>query len=187
MSKTLSPALAAALLSSSLLANPTLAEPIEPVRENDPKILNRYLGLLDQTYPCDWKQAYDTMGNYRLQFSKNIDVLEFACSISPYNEAHVYVRVDTHKPQDTEVLSFKRPQNEDNDDPHVVFNGVWDIKTGDLTSFMKGRGLGDCGTYEVHRFTPDGYPHLLEFRAKPECDGNYVQPEKYPIILTQPQ
>ncbi|QUS55019.1 DUF1176 domain-containing protein [Pseudovibrio brasiliensis] len=187
MSKTLSSRLAAALFSTAAFISPLKAEPIEPIRETDPKILNRYLKLLDQAYPCDWKQAHEVLGNFRLKFGKNIEVLDFACSISPYNEAHVFVRVDTHQPDKAKLLSFKHPANEGNDDPEVVFNAVWDIKTGDLTSFMKGRGLGDCGTYEVHRFTSEGYPHLLEFRAKPECDGNYVQPEKYPVVFTQPQ
>ncbi|WP_109317009.1 DUF1176 domain-containing protein [Pseudovibrio ascidiaceicola] len=173
----------ATVLFAALLTSSLHAEPVEPVTQHDPSILNRYINMLDAAYPCDWEDAYDLTGNYVLQFSKDVQVLEFACSVSPYNMAHLYIRVDSKQPNKAKLLTFERPKQEDNSDPDVVFNGVWDIKTGDLTSFMKGRGLGDCGTYEVHKFTSDGYPHLIEFRAKPQCDGNYVQPEKYPVIL----
>ncbi|MGH0001438.1 DUF1176 domain-containing protein [Pseudovibrio ascidiaceicola] len=174
---------AATVLFAALLTSSLHAEPVEPVTQHDPSVLNRYINMLDAAYPCDWEDAYDLTGNYVLQFSKDVQVLEFACSVSPYNMAHLYIRVDSKQPNKAKLLTFERPKQEDNSDPDVVFNGVWDIKTGDLTSFMKGRGLGDCGTYEVHKFTSDGYPHLIEFRAKPQCDGNYVQPEKYPVIL----
>ncbi|SFK24801.1 Protein of unknown function [Pseudovibrio ascidiaceicola] len=181
--RTFTACFAATVLFEALLTSSLHAEPVEPVTQHDPSVLNRYINMLDAAYPCDWEDAYDLTGNYLLQFSKDVQVLEFACSVSPCNMAHLYIRVDSKQPNKAKLLTFERPKQEDNSDPDVVFNGVWDIKTGDLTSFMKGRGLGDCGTYEVHKFSSDGYPHLIEFRAKPQCDGNYVQPEKYPVIL----
>lgn len=172
-----------ALIFAALLTSPTQAEPVQPVKENDPTILNRYIDMLNAAHLCNWREDYKTRGNHRLKFNEFVQVLEFSCSVSPYNDAHLYVHLDSRDPDEAALLDFERPPSEPNDDPEVVFNGVWDIETGDLTSFMKGRGLGDCGTFEVHRFTPQGYPYLLEFRAKTECDGSYDQPENYPVIL----
>ncbi|WP_153039924.1 DUF1176 domain-containing protein [Pseudovibrio sp. WM33] len=181
--RTFTACFAATVLFETLLASSLHAEPVKPVTQHDPSILNRYINMLDAAYPCDWKDAYDLTGNHVLQFSKDVKVLEFMCANNLYNMAHLYIRIDSRQPNNAKLLTFERPKHGGNDNPDVVFNGVWDIKTGDLTSFTESRGLGDCGTYEVHKFTSDGYPQLMEFRAKPECDGNYVQPEKYPVIL----
>ncbi|KZL18038.1 hypothetical protein PsAD2_02772 [Pseudovibrio axinellae] len=172
-----------ACLSSVLLASQAQADAKQPQKEMGRQNLNRYLPLLNAAYPCDWTATHDDYGNYRMKFGVDVQVLDFSCTIIPYNSAHLFVRVDEKNPDSAQLLTFERPSGENNGDPKIVFNGVWHIKTGDLTSFTKGHPLGDCGTYEVHRFTPDGYPHLIEFRSKPNCDGNYMKPEEYPVIF----
>lgn len=53
-----------------------------------------------------------------------------------------------------------------------------------LTSFDKGRGLGDCGDFYKWRFNEDAATlSLLEVRSKGDCDGegNATGPEEFPI------
>ncbi|MFZ1682358.1 MAG: DUF1176 domain-containing protein [Rhizobiaceae bacterium] len=67
-----------------------------------------------------------------------------------------------------------------------AWNVSWDNRKGELTAFMKGRGLGDCGLYD--RWTLINAPYdpgfmLLESRAKDECDGNFdTGPEGWPRL-----
>ncbi len=54
-----------------------------------------------------------------------------------------------------------------------------------LTSFFKGRGIGDCGGYQAWAIKEDEYGLnlvLREERAKGECDGDYAGgPESWPL------
>lgn len=49
-----------------------------------------------------------------------------------------------------------------------------------LSSYYKGRGLGDCGTSGVWRWDEYGF-RMVEFAAKSECDGT-VDPGGFPQI-----
>lgn len=63
-------------------------------------------------------------------------------------------------------------------------NAGYDAQTLTLSSFAKGRGLGDCGTSGIWQW--DGYTFaLLEFSAKYECDGEGY-PGEFPIIYRAP-
>ena len=57
----------------------------------------------------------------------------------------------------------------------------YDPKQQTLTVFSKARGLGDCGTLAQYQFADNAF-QLMEYRAKLECDGNYIEPEDYPLI-----
>ncbi|AFY69336.1 protein of unknown function DUF1176 [Thalassoporum mexicanum PCC 7367] len=50
-----------------------------------------------------------------------------------------------------------------------------------LTVFSKGRGLGDCGSLAHYELKNNQF-ELIEYRAKFDCDGNYVDPGEYPVI-----
>ena len=51
-----------------------------------------------------------------------------------------------------------------------LFGAYFDPETLTLSSFFKGRGLGDCGTAGIWRW--DEFAFRLEaFYAKSECDG----------------
>ncbi|MCV6601095.1 MAG: DUF1176 domain-containing protein, partial [Cohaesibacter sp.] len=68
----------------------------------------------------------------------------------------------------------------------VAWNVDWALKTKSLTSFFKGRGLGDCGSLARWSLVKgdDGYAFQLEeMRVKDECDGNYAGgPDKWPLV-----
>lgn len=52
----------------------------------------------------------------------------------------------------------------------TIWNAAWD---GDrLISFMKGRGIGDCGSYAEYALDPEALQlRLVEARDQPECNG----------------
>ncbi|MEM8541217.1 MAG: DUF1176 domain-containing protein, partial [Pseudomonadota bacterium] len=59
-----------------------------------------------------------------------------------------------------------------------AFNASYDPEKRELTSFYKGRGLGDCGTY--HRWSVSDFDignlfRLEEMRNKEDCDGVYKE------------
>lgn len=65
-------------------------------------------------------------------------------------------------------------------------NVDWDQPTRTLTAFDKGRGLGDCGTYDRWKLRDspgEASFALLESRAKDECDGTGEGgPETWPLL-----
>ncbi|MEC4806710.1 MAG: DUF1176 domain-containing protein [Jaaginema sp. PMC 1079.18] len=58
---------------------------------------------------------------------------------------------------------------------------TYNTNDGTLTIFSKGRGLGDCGTWAQYQLKENTF-ELVEYRAKGDCDGNYVEPEAYPQV-----
>jgi hypothetical protein len=61
----------------------------------------------------------------------------------------------------------------------VLYLPTFDEKTLELTSYYKGRGIGDCGT--SGRWVWDEYLfRLVEYRAKDDCDGSGA-PGEFPV------
>lgn len=52
----------------------------------------------------------------------------------------------------------------------ILFNAGYDPQTRTLTSYYKGRGLGDCGTSGEWQWQEYGFK-MLKFFAKSECNG----------------
>lgn len=66
-----------------------------------------------------------------------------------------------------------------------AWNISWDDRTKSLTAFFKGRGLGDCGSYDRWQWSESAGPVggfvLSESRSKPDCDGDAGEgPEGWP-------
>lgn len=64
--------------------------------------------------------------------------------------------------------------------PFLV-NPDWDGTTRRLTTFNRGRGLGDCGSIGEWR-AYDGYLRLERFSAKDDCDGE-GEPGQFPLVF----
>ena len=63
----------------------------------------------------------------------------------------------------------------------MVVNPIYDRETKILTSFSKGRGIGDCGA--TGKWQWQNYTFImLEYRAKFDCDGQ-GGPESFPLIF----
>lgn len=53
----------------------------------------------------------------------------------------------------------------------TLVNADWDTKTGQLTSYSKGRGIGDCGSSEAYVWDGARF-RLVEARTMGECRGS---------------
>jgi hypothetical protein len=62
--------------------------------------------------------------------------------------------------------------------PPVIVNARWNPERGELSSFAKGRGLGDCGTAETYKWDGTGF-RLTEARSMPVCRGAWEWPVLY--------
>lgn len=66
----------------------------------------------------------------------------------------------------------------DPDAPPLIVNARWNPMRAELSSFAKGRGLGDCGTAETYKW--DGVQfRLIEARSMPVCRGAWEWPVLY--------
>ncbi len=64
----------------------------------------------------------------------------------------------------------------------TAYNLYWDDKAGTLSSFFKGRGLGDCGLMQTWELDDSGFYmnfELIEERRKDNCDERYGE---FPVI-----
>ena len=59
--------------------------------------------------------------------------------------------------------------------PPLIMNARWNPTRGELSSFAKGRGLGDCGTAETYRWDGARF-RLTEARSMPVCRGAWEWP-----------
>lgn len=59
--------------------------------------------------------------------------------------------------------------------PPLVVNARWNPARGELSSFAKGRGLGDCGSAETYRWDGTRF-RLTEARSMPVCRGAWEWP-----------
>lgn len=62
--------------------------------------------------------------------------------------------------------------------PPLIVNARWNPTRGELSSFAKGRGLGDCGTAETYKWDGAAF-RLTEARSMPVCRGAWEWPVLY--------
>lgn len=121
-------------------------------------------------------------GGFSAQMGDNLNLIGLPCGApGAYNQPFVFYSEQggTVTPLMLPVMADESPSTADN-----AWNIDWSQKTRTVTAFFKGRGLGDCGTYNVWKAedTTDGVRFVLqEERVKSECDGNYADgPTKWP-------
>lgn len=133
-------------------------------------------------FGCD--DAVMGSGVTGFQMSEESAIWQIPCERFAYQASAVYALVYLPDPAaQHEFLTIPALKGRTRDQKDVLFNPVWDVKARTVTSFTKGRGLGDCGTYEKFRVTAEGHFRLLEYRAKDACDGNATPPEQFPLIF----
>jgi hypothetical protein len=69
--------------------------------------------------------------------------------------------------------------------PPLIVNARWNPSRGELSSFAKGRGLGDCGTAETYRWDGARF-RLTEARSMPVCRGAWEWPVLYSLPAEGP-
>ena len=66
-----------------------------------------------------------------------------------------------------------------------IMNITYDAETKTLSSFYKGRGLGDCGSTSIYRWKKYAFK-MVEYRYWGKCDGTR-QSQDWPIIYPIPK
>lgn len=91
------------------------------------------------------------------------------CGAGAYNFSTVPYVVKAGKAQ---IAAFdSQPGWGGDDGPPMLVNAGFDAKTGELGSYAKGRGIGDCGSAETYVWDGTRF-RLTEARAMGECRGS---------------
>ncbi|MGC0053448.1 DUF1176 domain-containing protein [Brucella pituitosa] len=127
--------------------------------------------------------SFSTGGGFDAKIADGLHLIGMPCgSPGAYNQPYVF-----YSQYENQVVPISLPTISD-DGPTVTdqaWNIDWSQQNKTLTAFFKGRGLGDCGTYDVWKAVDTGEGHvrfvLVQERVKDDCDGNYDGgPEKWP-------
>lgn len=70
-----------------------------------------------------------------------------------------------------QVAAFDSPPGWTGDGPPMLVNAGFDARTGELGSYAKGRGIGDCGSAETYVWDGTRF-RLTDARAMGECRGS---------------
>ncbi|MHC5233007.1 DUF1176 domain-containing protein [Brucella sp. LJL56] len=139
----------------------------------------------DETAVCGGASpgTFRNAGGFETKVADGLDLIGLPCgSPGAYNQPYSF-----YSRYENKIVPISLPTISD-DGPTVTdtaWNIDWTQKTTMLTAFFKGRGLGDCGIYDVWKATDSGEGRvrfvLLQERSKGDCDGNYAGgPEKWP-------
>ncbi len=128
--------------------------------------------LLDQL----WTQS-DCAENYEGESRPDVDrhalgggatLVLIPCGAGAYNFSSVPYVVRGGKAQ---VAAFDSSPGFTGDGPPMLVNAGFDAKTGELGSYAKGRGIGDCGSAETYVWDGTRF-RLTEARGMGECRGS---------------
>jgi hypothetical protein len=100
-------------------------------------------------------------------------LLLLACGSGAYNVSHVpFILRSGRSGVRAEIASFDvKPGWWGEEGKPVLINGAWEKERGLLTSFSKGRGLGDCGTLSEYAWDGRAF-RLVEQAEMGECRGS---------------
>lgn len=90
------------------------------------------------------------------------------CGAGAYNFSSVPYVVKAGK---VEIAAFDSTPGWTEDGPPMLVNAGFDARTGELGSYAKGRGIGDCGSAETYVWDGTRF-RLTEARAMGECRGS---------------
>lgn len=100
------------------------------------------------------------------------------CFSGPYNVSQLFF---FERRDDLQLIYFA-DYDEGWSGTNQLFNTEFDPKTGRLSSFYKGRGIGDCGS--SGQWVWSGYSfRLLEFRAWQDCETGRAS-DDWPVVFT---
>lgn len=111
----------------------------------------------------------------------NAYLAEVLCFMAAYQGSYDYV---LYKDGQAKRLPF-RVFDENGEELQVKNLGglpTYDPTSKTLEIATKGRGLGDCGSLAQYKFENNNFK-LIEYRAKNECDGEYIEPDQYPLVF----
>jgi hypothetical protein len=104
------------------------------------------------------------------------------CWGGAYQQSHILFLVVPKTGGRPQLLTFQQWTDNKFEPANVLFMASYEAKTATLTSFMKGRGVGDCGsagewTWAGKEFRMTGY------WDKPNCDGEeFDRDDRYRVF-----
>lgn len=134
---------------------------------------------------CDF-DGYFAWGGSRHVINDYYLFWQIPCWSGAYQAASV-LAVTQNPPQDWgEILTIPNPPSLEGRQNYAAANPQVNGPKGHITTTELSRGVGDCGTFQVIRLI-DGPGEvleleLLEYRDKPDCDGNASAPENWPLV-----
>ena len=117
-----------------------------------------------------------TLGGFKTKISDEADLYGIPCGAGgAYNQSFAFWAA-----LDTFVVPLALPSFSEGAPIAMMdaFNASFDPEKRELTSFYKGRGLGDCGTYHRWSVSESDFGNLfrlVEMLNKDDCDGVYEE------------
>jgi len=146
---------------------------VPPASAKPPRRMPLAMAAAFRKKACDGGEPDDRQPAevYRLDATHTLALIPDHCDSGAYNAASLlYVGGETG-PWQPAPDDLPGKKNAPGEDPPLVYNAEWDAKGGTLDMFMKGRGLGDCGTRQS--FAWDGARFRLIAQAQmDECRGS---------------
>ena len=166
---------------------------ISSTPKSDQDILNIIYLKEDELQLCDGQLDQEISINYSSIYSFNNQeyLVEILCFMGAYqgNYEYIYYQNDgeksTLKPLTFQSFIADRDGNFTSNNSRTLA-GIpnYNINQKVLNIYTKERGIGDCGSTAQYQWENNEFGLVL-YKAKPQCDGNFIEPEDYPIIYHQ--
>jgi len=160
-----------------------LPEFFEPYKVEPKQFTASFRKEVQQKFKCNPEVMKGAITGYSL--SEESAIWEIPCDRFAYQASSIFALVYVMAPErQHSYLKTPVPAGIQRvNDPGVLMNPKWDIKSRTVTSVSLARGAGDCGVMEKYRVTPEGEFALVEYREKAKCDGVAVPAEQYPLVF----
>ncbi len=122
---------------------------------------------------CDYATGKVSPRSYRLDAGHSVVLIDNPCGNGAYNYfTSVYVLDESGPPREA-LFDLAPGMGEGDAGPGSadLTNGDWDPKSRQMSSFEKGRGIGDCGTTEAYAWDGSHF-RLVEQTEMGECRGS---------------
>lgn len=169
----------------SLLMQPIGAETI-PQKANVEQKLSPYQSrIVNRLKRCPYGSQPDALQKSEFfQVSNRKYIVQVMCIFGAYQGGYEYYLLTENanqtqvKPLNLLKIAERRGRQVRIEDNTLGGLPTYNSAKKELTFFAKSRGIGDCGTFGRYRFENDRFI-AKELRVKAECDGKYIDPEKY--------
>ncbi|WP_054466808.1 MULTISPECIES: DUF1176 domain-containing protein [Planktothricoides] len=165
----------------SAAVSPEIRQQILTELYSQQKALNLCDGFLDQNYSQTESQVF--------ALDAETYLVHLQCSLAAYQASFEFLTYQKKasggefKPMTLTVFN-ENPSGKPTQENVRTVGGMptYNPETRSLTIFTKFRGVGDCGSLANYQLK-DGEFQLVKYQAKFACDGNAIDPEKYPQIF----
>jgi hypothetical protein len=114
------------------------------------------------------------------ELSGGLKLVEVLCWRAAYNFGSILFAVNPKEPENARLLRFKTIGEKSKlIDTYQLSSPSYDEKTKLLSSFHKGRGVGDCGSSGQWRWSGTDFT-LTRYWNKDKCDGELFDTDEHP-------